>query len=107
MLNEGDPQVLAIDGRVELSTTISKDAELGGRVLTPFGAGIPDAHITLTGTTGRSRTILTNGIGAYRFGNLKAGETYTIRVEAKNYAFTPLVISVTRQSTNQDVIADP
>lgn len=107
MLNEGDPQVLAVDGRVELSTTISKDAEIAGRVLTPFGTGIPNARVTLTDTTGRSRTIISNSFGAYRFGNLQDGETYTIRVDAKNYTFTLLAISVTRQSTNHDIIAGP
>ena len=107
VLNEGDPRAVFTDGRVEIYAGSSSEAEIGGRVLTPFGEGISNARVTLTSTTGRSRSVTSNGFGAYRFAALQPGETYTIRVSSKHYTFTPITIGAANQITTQDLIAEP
>ena len=105
ILNEGTPQTTAADGQVELSRSLPNQAEISGRLLTTFGEGVPNSRVTLTDTTGRSRSILSNGFGIYRFGSLQVGQTYTIRVNARSFTFTPVTISVTGQIVNVDMIA--
>ena len=95
MLNEGDPATMASDGQVELSAAAPNQAEISGRLLTAMGQGVPNSRVTLTDTAGQTRSILSNGFGVYRFGNLQVGQTYTVRVESRRYAFTPLTVSVT------------
>ena len=97
MFNEGAPGITAADGQVELSAAASNQAEISGRLLTAIGQWLPNARITLTDTTGQSRTAVSNGFGVYRFGGLQVGQTYTIGVESRRYAFTPLTVSVTGQ----------
>lgn len=107
VFNEGDPKAIFTDGRVEISSASPSEAEISGRVLTPFGEGIPNARVTLTGTSGRSRSFVSNDFGAYRFSGLQTGETYTISVISKQYTFTPTTISAIGQTTTQDIIAQP
>ena len=105
LFNEGSPRVNAVDGQVELSAAAPNQAEISGRLLTPVGEGVANSRVVLTDMTGQSRSILSNEAGNYRFGNLQVGQTYTIRVESKSFAFTPLTVSVVSQSANVDMIA--
>jgi hypothetical protein len=105
MFNEGDPGTLATDGQVELSAAAPNQAEMTGRVVNTMGQGIANARVTLTDTTGHTRSVLTNGFGVYRVGGLTVGQTFTISVDARQTAFTPLTVSVTGQSVNVDMIA--
>lgn len=106
VLNEGDPRSMVTDGRVQLSAATIDEAELTGRILTPLGDGVPNARVTITDTTGHSRTVISNAFGAYRFSALQPGETYTISVESKSYNFWPMTISAAGQSIDQNMIAD-
>ena len=105
MVNEGTPRTTATDGQVELSAAAPNQAEIGGRLLSSMGQGVPNARVTLTDSTGQSRSILSNGFGVYRFGGLQVGQTYTIRVETRAFTFTPLTVSVTGQLVSVDMIA--
>jgi hypothetical protein len=106
MFNEGDPGTLVTDGLIQLSGAAANQAEISGRLLNSMGQGIPNARLTLTDTTGKSSSVVSNGFGVYRFGGLQVGQTYTISAESKQLAFTPLTVSVTSQSINVDLIAD-
>ena len=106
MFNEGDPGTLVTDGAVQLSAAAADQAEITGRLLNSTGQGMPNARVTLTDTTGKTRTAVSNGFGAYRFGGLTVGQTYTVSVDAKQLAFAPLTVSVTGQSVNVDLIAN-
>jgi hypothetical protein len=66
---------------------------------------VSNARVTLTDTTGASRSVVSDESGAYRFGGLQVGQTFTVRVDSKALAFTPLTVSVTSQSVNVDMIA--
>lgn len=106
MLNEGTPRITAADGQVELVRALPNQAEINGRLLTSFGEGVPNSRVTLTDTTGRSRSILSNGFGIFRFGNLQVGQTFTIQVNARDHTFAPATVSVTGQIVNVDMIAE-
>jgi hypothetical protein len=71
-----------------------------------MGQGISNARVTLTDTAGNTRTAISNSFGAYRFGALTVGQTFTVSVQSKQLAFAPLTVSVTGQSVNVDLIAD-
>jgi hypothetical protein len=105
MFNEGDPGTLVTDGRVELSAAAPNQAEIVGRLLSSMGQGIATTRVILTDTQGQTRSIASDASGAYRFGGLQVGQTYTISVESRQLAFTPLTVSVTSQSVNVDMIA--
>jgi hypothetical protein len=105
MLNEGDPQVEAANGQVELSSGGPDQAEISGRLLTAFGTGVPNARVRLTDTNGKTRTVVSNGFGVYRVGGLRVGQTYTVSVRSKHSTFQPLTVSVTGQSANVDITA--
>ena len=109
VLNEGSPRTLATDGQVELSAATLNQAEISGRLLNSTGESVPNSRVTLTDSTGqtRTRTGLSNGVGFYRFGNLLVGQTYTLSVNSRRYTFTPLTVSVTGQLVNVDMIAEP
>jgi len=105
IFNEGDPGTLITDGQVELSAGAPNQTEISGRLLTTFGAGIPNARVTLTDSTGQTRSTVSNGFGVYRFAGLQVGQTYTITAASRNFNFAPLTISVTGQAINTDMIA--
>ena len=109
LFNEGTPGTLATDGQVELVRAQSNKAEISGRVLTTTGQGIPNARVTLTDSTGQTlrRTVLSNGFGIFRFGDLSVGQTYTISVTSRQYNLTPITVSVTSNLVNVDLIAEP
>ncbi len=106
MFNEGDPAVTPADGQIDLSAAAPNSAEITGRLVDPIGQGIPNTRVALVDMTGRSRSIISNGFGFYRFGKLQVGQTYTISVGSKDLKFTPLTVSVTGQLLNVDMIAD-
>ena len=106
MFNEGDPQAMASDGQIEISAAAPNQVQISGHLLTALGAGVPNAQVTLTDTTGKSRSVISNGFGAYRFGRLQVGQTYTIIVESRRWTFTPLTVSVTDQLVSVDMIAE-
>jgi hypothetical protein len=65
---------------------------LQGRVLDPSGAVIPQAQITVTSSSGKSATAVSDGAGAYTVRGLAAG-TYTVNTTTPGFA--PFSSSVT------------
>lgn len=61
--------------------------EISGRVLTPKGAGLRNAIVTLVGADGVARTATTATFGYYRFEGLKQGESYIISVSSRRFRF--------------------
>lgn len=75
-----DPGPVSISG----SVTTSGGLPITNATLTISGGGLPLPIITQTGS-----------FGTYQFSNLQAGETYTVRVDAKRYRFSPNTQPVT------------
>jgi subtilisin-like proprotein convertase family protein len=68
---------------------------LTGRVVTPDGSGIPFARVRLADASGTVRMITSNPFGYYQFGDVPAGATYVLSVEAKGYQFDTPSMTVT------------
>lgn len=107
ILNEGGIETATTDGQVELTAAAPDQAELTGRVLTANGQPIANTRVTITNTRGESHSILTNGLGYYRFGSLHVGDTYTLNVKTREYRFNTVTVSISGQLTDVDVIAEP
>ncbi len=75
---------------------------VSGRVLTSDGAGVRNAIVTLIGTDGTTRRVMTSSFGYYRFDDVEAGQTYVVGVASKRYVFTPRTISVSDELTDLD-----
>lgn len=84
------------------------DASLGGRVISN-GFGLRNAIVSATDSTGAIRTARTNGFGHYRFTGLQTGETYTVTVRSKGFAFNPAsrVVTLAENATDIDFEAVP
>jgi subtilisin-like proprotein convertase family protein len=80
------------------------NVSISGRVLTQLGSSISKARVRLADASGNERLVLTNGFGNYSFDDVAAGETYTVFVEAKGYAFEPRTVSVVDQVSNLDFV---
>ena len=77
---------------------------IGGRVLTPDGAGISKAAVTLTYPDGTSRTAFSSSFGYYRFDEVESGETYVISVGSKRYQFNVRIITASDDLFDLDLI---
>ena len=65
-------------------------------------------RVTLTGTNGESRTVLSGSFGYYRFAEVPAGETYIFSVFAKRYTFAQntQVRSIMEDTDDINFVAD-
>lgn len=82
---------------------------ISGGVLTANGHGIRNARVTLTGTDGSSRTVVTGSFGFYRFLDVPGGQTYVISVMTGRFTFQIPAMAITADSDLADVnfIANP
>lgn len=80
---------------------------IGGRVISSNGRGISRARVTLTDSSGETRTAMTNFFGYYRFKSVGVGETYIFNVSSKYYSFNPQVITIQEELTELNFIAEP
>jgi hypothetical protein len=80
---------------------------VSGRVTTATGRGVFGAQVVMINSNGESRYARTNPFGFYSFSEVAAGETYTINVRHKNYAFASRVITVTEDLVGLDFSANP
>ncbi len=107
MLNEGGFTTKTSDGRVTVTAATPNEVSIGGSLLTAFGQGVPNTRVTLTDINGVSRTVLSSAFGFYSFGNVEAGQTYTLTVDGRRYTFTPVMVTATGNLVNVDLIAQP
>lgn len=82
------------------------NSEIGGRVTTASGVGIPRANVTLTAANGETRTVLTNGFGIYRFEGIETGQTYALNASRKGYIFSPRLITPQEDVTDANITAN-
>lgn len=106
-INEGNVYFLATGGQVEITAANANESAIEGRLLTAMGQGVANTRITLTDTTGASRSMVSNGFGYFRFAGVQVGQTYTLSAASKRYTFTPLTVSVTGELVNLDLVAEP
>lgn len=75
---------------------------IGGRILTANKQGIRNVVITLTTSTGATRTAVSSSFGYFSFQNVAVGETCVLRVNSKKFIFS----NPTRILTVVDEIGD-
>jgi CSLREA domain-containing protein len=107
----GAPRVVGgtVDkGAVEFNSLppTAASVSVAGRVLDPSGRGVSGANVTMSDKTGRTRTLLTNPFGYYRFDDVAAGVSYVVGVSSKAHRFTPRTVMVTNELTDVDFTAE-
>lgn len=76
--------------QVTVGILTAADARIAGRLVTAEGRGISGAVVTLRSSDGSVvRTVLTNRLGQYNFGDLPTGMTYIITPRSRRYNFEP------------------
>lgn len=122
---EGDPercQIWAFDRSSSTSTRLtnhhsinihadwqpisSSAVTISGRVLSPNGAAIRNARVSLTDSLGGRLTATTSSFGNYTFENVTAGSTYVVTAASKRYRFAPRSITVTGNLSGIDLIGE-
>jgi hypothetical protein len=79
---------------------------MSGRVTTSRGQGLFNARVTVTDSSGNTRLATTNPFGYYRFDNVAAGGTYTIRVISKRYTFASRTLQINDNLTDVNFMAE-
>lgn len=90
-------RAIALNGAVTLDTNSvtrcnigpsAASVNLGGRITTAQGHGIPLAEITMTDGAGNVRRAYTAPFGYYNFENVPVGQTVIVTVNHKRYTFS-------------------
>ncbi len=76
-----------------------------GRISTTDGNSVFRARITLTGSSGITRTAIANQFGYYRLDGVDVGQTYIVSVTAKRLQFISRAIFVTDELTDLNFVA--
>jgi endonuclease G len=99
-----DPAIqAAIESRIDPVSNVGPTAAsvlVSGRVINHSGRGIRNVQITLTDSTGNTRTAQTTTFGYYRFNDVAAGETITLSVKARSFRFSQSTIV---RTTNESI----
>ena len=109
--NEGgpsDPVDITVNGLITIvaAGTTAATTSVSGIAMSASGRPVAKARITIAGSNGEIRTVLSNAFGFYRFDAVPVGETYVVSALAKRYTFVPQTINVTDQVSSLNLIAD-
>jgi hypothetical protein len=105
--DEGYPVAAPTNGQIHLLSPTVAGGIVRGRVLTATGQGVPSTRVTLIGSDGASRSVITNGFGFFEFGGVAAGQMYTLATDGRRANVAPRVFSMGSDLTELDLIADP
>ena len=95
----------ATNGTVTILASTAAAVSVSGRVLTAQGRGLRNARLTLTDSSGNTRTAISTTFGYYRFDEVAAGETYILEVGSKQYSFSPQVLTVMEEISDLNFTA--
>ncbi len=73
---------------------LAANVTISGRVFDPSGYPLMGAIVQVSDSEGNSRTGRTNMFGAFRIGEIEAGQTYVVSISAKRYVFEPQSVTV-------------
>lgn len=109
--NEGgptDPVDITVNGLITIVAAgpTAATTSVSGIAMSASGRPVAKARITIAGSNGEIRTVLSNAFGFYRFDAVPVGETYVVSALAKRYTFVPQTINVTDQVSSLNLIAD-
>lgn len=87
-------------------TTVA-NVNASGKVIDTFGNGISRALVSVTNTAnGTSQTVITNSFGFFSLAGLTGGESYIFAIKAKNYSFTPQVLTINQDVSDLNFVVD-
>lgn len=95
-------------GAIAIKQFVATAAEvtIGGRVTNSEGSrGVARARVTITDSSGVTRSAVTNPFGYYRLTSVNAGETYIMNAFSKQYSFNPRVLAVNDDITDMNFVA--
>lgn len=95
------------NGSLTVSATTSASVNVAGRVLTENGRGLRGALVRMTSADGTTRTATTTSFGYYRFADVQVGQTVTIQILSKKYAFQPQTVNLTGDVMDLNFLAQP
>ncbi|MBP6213422.1 MAG: right-handed parallel beta-helix repeat-containing protein, partial [Pyrinomonadaceae bacterium] len=104
-VNDGNDEVITRDGQVTVRAA-ANNSVIRGRLVTAMGLTVANGRVTLTSSAGAVRTTISSSLGQFEFSELVVGETYTITVQAKRFAFTPRSVVVDGEAVEIQMIAD-
>lgn len=100
----GAPITVQVQGP---SSAVAVTVSVSGRVTNALGQGVAKAIVSITDSTGNTRTALTSSFGYYRFDNVVAGASYNMGVASKRYSFTSRAVQVNDNVTDADFVSSP
>ncbi len=106
----GDSTIMVDIGAFEVQQApLAAGVSVTGRVITANGRGIRNSIVSLTDSSGETRTAVTSSFGYYTFDEIQVGQTYILSVSSKRYRFTDSsrVISVMDALADADFMASP
>lgn len=83
-----------IDGFTIAPCSTAAGVLVSGRVLTPDGRGLRNAVVSMTDSSGVTRTVTTSTFGYYQFEDVSVGETFVMSVASRRYRFGPRAVQV-------------
>jgi hypothetical protein len=83
-----DAYTLSVTGATQPNGPTAAHVSVGGRVVNAIGRGIYGVRVSIAGSTGETRTAMTNPFGYYSFDDVEVGQGYTLQVSDKRYQFT-------------------
>lgn len=92
---------------VVTASPTSSSVAVGGTIRSANGTPVPNARVVLSDTTGATRSVFSNGLGIYRFENIRTGGAYSIEVTRKGFTFSPRIVAVGDELTDLDFTAEP
>jgi hypothetical protein len=90
------PFVVARNPNIVTAANVS----VSGRVMTPDGAGLRNARVSIRDPQGHEITALTGSFGYFSFDSVESGANYVVSVTAKRYSFQSQLIQLTDSITD-------
>lgn len=82
------------------------NVSVSGRVFAE-GQGLRNAIVTITDSTGATRSTRTSSFGYYSFADVAVGREYVVSVAGKGHTFQPRLVTVNDNVAGLDFIAEP
>jgi hypothetical protein len=95
----------AIGGVFVKESVSAAMVSVGGRVTTRTGRGVGRVQITMTNSSGETRTATTNPFGYFYFENVAAGDVYVFSINSKRFFFAPQSIFIGEERGDLNFVA--
>ncbi|MBV9242150.1 MAG: carboxypeptidase regulatory-like domain-containing protein, partial [Acidobacteria bacterium] len=76
------------------NTPTAATVSVSGHVLTPDGAGLRNARVTMIDGNGVTRSVITNAFGNYTFTDVAIGQSYVLAVQSRKFTYSSRVVQV-------------